>query len=116
MNNILLSATSINGTDVKNHAGEDLGHIKDLMIDTTSGKVEYAVLSFGGFLGMGDKYFAVPWASFSIDRKEEKFVLDISKERLEDAPGFDKENWPDHPSAYFSTVSEFYSTQRQTVL
>lgn len=116
MSNNLLSGTSIIGTDVKNHANEDLGNIKDLMIDTATGNVDYAVLSFGGFLGMGDKYFAVPWASFTIDRKEEKFILDIAKERLEEAPGFDKENWPDHASSYFGTVSEFYSNNRQTVL
>lgn len=116
MNSLLLSGTSIIGTDVKNLAGEDLGSIKDLMVDTASGKVDYVVLSFGGFLGMGDKYFAVPWNSFSVDTKEEVFILDIAKERLEEAPGFDKNNWPDHASTYFGSVNKFYSNQHHTVL
>ena len=60
MNNRLLSSSSFAGPDVKNLVGENLGEVKELMINTNTGKVEYAVLSFGGFLGMGDKYFAVP--------------------------------------------------------
>ncbi len=109
MKNTLLSGSSIIGTDVKNHAGDDLGKIKDLMIDTASGEINYAVLSFGGFIGMGDKYFAVPWSSFTINRLDETFLLDIAKERLEEAPGFDKDNWPDHASSYLDTVGAFYS-------
>lgn len=108
MNNHMLSSSSITGTDVKNLAGENLGNIKDLMIDTDSGEVKYAVLSFGGFLGLGDKYFAVPWKSFSIDRKSEDFVLNVSEDRLKDAPGFDKDNWPNFANPYFDTVSKYY--------
>lgn len=92
----LLSSTSIEGIDVKNPAGENIGKIKDLMIDWTSGKVAYAVLSFGGFLGMGDKLFAVPLESFEFDTADEndRIVLNVDKEHLEDAPGFDKDHWP----------------------
>lgn len=89
-----LSATSLIGDGVRNANGEDLGKIEDLMIDTASGKVEYAVLSFGGFLGIGDKLFAVPLEAMRVDTKEKCLVLNESKDRLENAPGFDKDNWP----------------------
>ncbi len=117
MNHLLLSATSVNGTDVRNRMGDDLGHIKDLMIDTETGMIEYAVLSFGGFLGMGDKLFAVPWNAFTIDTVKEEFVLDVTRERLEEAPGFDKDNWPDHAaSEYFQQVNEFYGRRSVPII
>ncbi|SDL76630.1 PRC-barrel domain-containing protein [Catalinimonas alkaloidigena] len=90
----VLSATSIVGTGVRNTQGESLGDIKDLMIDTTNGTISYAVVSFGGFLGIGDKLFAVPLEAFRVDTEHEKFILDVSREQLENAPGFDKDNWP----------------------
>lgn len=92
---MLLSASSITGDDVKNSAGEDLGKIEDLMIDLTSGKVSYVVLSFGGFLKMGDKLFAVPLEALKVNTADHCFVLNETKERLEKAPGFDKDEWPD---------------------
>lgn len=90
-----LSASSINGTSVKNGEGENLGDIEDLMIDLSEGRVAYAVVSFGGFLGMGDKLFAVPFSALRCDCENKVFVLDVPKEKLENAPGFDKDNWPD---------------------
>jgi len=89
-----LSSSSLTGNEVRNAAGEDLGKIEDLMIDTETGEVSYAVLSFGGFMGIGDKLFAVPLQAMRLDTDEEAFVLNESKERLENAPGFDKEHWP----------------------
>lgn len=89
-----LSATSITGTNVTNLQNESLGEIEDLMIDLNTGRVSYAVLSFGGILGIGDKLFAVPLESFSVDADNENFVLNMDKDRLEDAPGFDKNDWP----------------------
>ena len=89
-----LSASSINGTEVTDPSGDSLGNVEDLMIDLNSGKVTYAVLSFGGFLGIGDKLFAVPIEAMRINTDKEEFVLNESKERLKDAPGFDKDNWP----------------------
>ena len=91
---VVLSATSINGDNVKNADGEHLGHIEELMIDLGTGKVAYVVLSFGGFLGMGNKLFAIPWAAFTLDAENKEFVLNVSQEKLENAPGFDKNNWP----------------------
>ncbi len=101
MYNFLLSSSSITSDDVKNTKGEDLGSIKDLMIDPATGQIEYAVLSFGGFLGLGDKYFAVPWSAFEVDREDECLILNVDKERLKNAPGFDKDNWPDMADPQF---------------
>ena len=116
MTPVVLSSSSINGTNVYNSQGESLGEIKDLMINTSNGMISYAVLSFGGFLGLGDKYFAIPWESFSIDTAEERFVLNISKEKLENAPGFDKDNWPSDAQYIDSVYSHYgyapYSTRR----
>lgn len=91
----LLSSSSLVNTDVKNTENQDIGTITDLMIDITHGKIAYAVLSFGGFMGFGDKLFAIPWRALTVDTVDEKFVLNISKDMLEQAEGFDKDNWPD---------------------
>ena len=71
-----------------------MGKIEDLMIDVQEGRVAYAVLSFGGFLGMGDKLFAIPWQAFSLRPDERAFLLDIPRDVLEKAEGFDKDYWP----------------------
>jgi sporulation protein YlmC with PRC-barrel domain len=91
----VLSASSITSDEVKNPQGESLGKIEDLMIDLNSGRVAYAVLSFGGLLGMGTKLFAIPWESLTVDTADKSLLLNVAKETLENAPGFDKENWPD---------------------
>jgi sporulation protein YlmC with PRC-barrel domain len=90
-----LSSTSLVGDGVRNNAGEKLGDIKDLMIDLPTGRVGYAVLDFGGVLGIGNKLFAVPWSAMQLDEKKKEFILDVPKERLQNAPGFDKDRWPD---------------------
>ena len=90
----LMGADTLLGNDVYNKDGEDLGDIKEIMIDMASGKVAYAVLSFGGLLGMGDKLFAVPWAALKLDTENKRFTLDAPKAKLADAPGFDKDHWP----------------------
>ena len=91
----LMGANTLDGNDVYNKQGEDLGDIKEIMLDVPTGRVAYAVLSFGGILGMGDKLFAVPWSALKLDTVNKRFVLDASKERLKEAPGFDKDAWPD---------------------
>jgi sporulation protein YlmC with PRC-barrel domain len=107
-----LSASTLIGDDVRNPAGEDLGKIEEIMLDVDSGQVAYAVLSFGGFLGIGDKLFAVPWGAMSLDTEEEVFVLDVNQEMLEDAPGFDEDNWPEtstEDDTWIVTVYEYYN-------
>ena len=91
----ILSASSVLATKVTNSSGEELGKIEELMIDHDAGRVAYAVLSFGGFLGFGNKLFAVPWSSLRFSAEEQAFVFNITREKLEKAPGFDKDNWPD---------------------
>jgi len=89
-----VKASSIIGTDVVNPKGESLGDVKEVVIDPRTGKVAYAVVSFGGFLGMGEKLFAIPFSSFNYDVEENEYVLDVSQERLKAAPGFDADHWP----------------------
>ncbi|MDY0342563.1 MAG: PRC-barrel domain-containing protein [Lentimicrobium sp.] len=105
----VLSASSLSGTKVRNPLGESIGDVKDLMVDWKNGKVVYAVLSFGGFLGIGDKLFAIPIESFDFKSPdgEEFAVLDIDKAKLENAPGFDKDNWPQN--ADYSFIDSVYS-------
>ena len=90
----VMAANTLEGNDVYNSAGEDLGSIKEIMIDVPRGRVAYAVLSRGGVLGIGDKLFAIPWAALTLDTDRKCFVLDIDEETLKNAPGFDKDNWP----------------------
>ena len=104
-----MSSSSLTGDKVFNLANEDLGKIEDLMIDVETGRVAYAVLSFGGILGMGDKLFAIPWSALRLDEERKCFVLDVAKETLESAPGFDKDNWPDLSSVdYARSVYSHY--------
>lgn len=91
----VLGVTALTGVDVRNLAGDSLGSIVEIMIDLTSARIAYAVLSYGGFLGIGDKLFVVPWSALSFDQRANEFILDVQRESLETAPGFDKDNWPD---------------------
>jgi sporulation protein YlmC with PRC-barrel domain len=98
----VLTAGTMMGDHVRNAGGDDLGTIEEVMIDIPTGRVAYAVLSFGGFLGIGDKMFAIPWEALRLDEGEHQFVLDVDKATLESAPGFDKGNWPDMADPSFS--------------
>lgn len=105
----VLSAHSLEGDRVRNPAGEDLGKVEELMLDLDSGRIAYVVVSFGGFLGIGDKLFAIPWDAFTIDVGEQEFILDVDRQTLENAPGFDKNNRPDMAdSAWASKVHTHY--------
>ena len=103
----VLSTSSLSGNDVRNAQNENLGNIKDFVVDLDSGEIVYAVLSFGGFLGLGDKFFAIPWKKLNVDTENECFVLDVDKDALEDAPGFDKDNWPRRPQTDF--INQVYT-------
>jgi len=105
----VLSSSSICTDRVKNAAGEDLGKIEDLMIDLHSGRIAYAVLTFGGFLKMGNKLFAIPWEALTLDTVKKEFILHVDKSRLENATGFDKDNWPNMADPTFgSTLYRHY--------
>ena len=108
----IMGANTLVGNDVYNPKDEDLGDIKEIMLDMRSGQVGYAVLSFGGFLGMGEKLFAVPWNALLLDTKNKRFVLDVEKDRLKDAPGFDKDKWPDMADqTWANELHTFYGTK-----
>jgi len=107
---LVVKASDIIGRKVKNAQGEDLGKVEDLAIDSTDGRVNYAVLSFGGFLGMGDKLFAIPF--MALHHQEKECVLDMPKERLEKAPGFDKDHWPNFSDRKWGAeIYQFYGTK-----
>jgi sporulation protein YlmC with PRC-barrel domain len=89
-----MGAETLIGNDVCDPKGESLGDIKEIMLDMRSGKVGYAVLAFGGFMGLGEKLFAVPWTALTLDTENKRFTLNVEKDRLKQAPGFNKENWP----------------------
>ena len=91
----VLRASELIGMTVLGNDGKKLGDIKDLVIDPEEGGIQYAVLDFGGFAGIGDKYFAVPWEALQLDQMNNKLSLDVHKKDLKNAPGFDKKNWPD---------------------
>jgi sporulation protein YlmC with PRC-barrel domain len=107
----LMGADTLIGTDVYNHKDEDLGDIEEIMLDMRTGRVSYAVLSFGGFLGMGEKLFAVPWNALTLDPKNQRFVLTVEKERLKQAPGFDKDKWPNMADQVWAEkIDAYYGT------
>jgi sporulation protein YlmC with PRC-barrel domain len=110
----LMGADTLIGNDVYNRKGEDLGDIKEIMLDTSNGKVCYAVLSFGGLLGMGEKFFAVPWNALRLDTVNKRFELDVEKDRLNNAPGFDKDEWPDMADqSWVDKIHSYYGTKPQ---
>jgi sporulation protein YlmC with PRC-barrel domain len=107
----VLSASSLSSDDVYNPKGEKLGSIKELMLDIESGKICYAVLSFGGFLSLGEKLFAVPWSALTVDTGNKRIVMDADEERLKNAPGFDSEKWPNMAdSTWEKSVHAYYGT------
>lgn len=105
----LMGANTLNGNDVYNEKDEDLGDIKEIMLNMRTGRISYAVLSYGGFLTLGEKLFAVPWEALKLDTVNKRFVLNVDKERLESAPGFDKDDWPDMAdTTWAERVNSFY--------
>lgn len=105
----VLSATTIIDDKVVSTTGEELGNIKELMLDLDAGRISYAVLSFGGFLGLGDKLFAIPWEALTLNTEDHTFTLNVDKEQLENAPGFDKDNWPGKVDYEDGWLLELYS-------
>jgi sporulation protein YlmC with PRC-barrel domain len=107
-----MGAHTLLGEEVYNHKDEHLGEIKEIMLDMRSGQVAYAVLAFGGIFGMGEALFAVPWSALVLDTANKRFLLRVDKERLKDAPGFDRNNWPDMADIEWSNeVHTFYGAE-----
>jgi sporulation protein YlmC with PRC-barrel domain len=105
----LIAASNVNGTPVYNRAGEKLGSIYDVMIEKTSGQAAYAIMSFGGFLGIGEKYHPLPWRTLTYDTVQGGYVIDIDRARLEGAPSYAADEtgiWED--PAYGRRVTDYY--------
>jgi hypothetical protein len=105
----LIAASKVNGTSVYNRAGEKLGSVYDVMIDKMSGNAEYAIMSFGGFLGIGDSYHPLPWRALTYDPAQGGYVVDLDRSRLEGAPSYkagDPDRWND--PAYGRQLDEYY--------
>lgn len=94
----LIAASKVNGTTVYNLAGEKLGSIYDVMLEKVSGRAEFAIMSFGGFLGIGEKYHPLPWNALNYDPAQGGYVVNLDRDRLERAPAFSADelvNWDD---------------------
>jgi sporulation protein YlmC with PRC-barrel domain len=90
----LMTADTLIGNQVVNHQGDTLGEIEDIMLDVPNGRIAYAVMVAGGFLGMGEKMFALPWSALTLDTTRKCFLLDADKQHIQNAPGFDRDHWP----------------------
>jgi sporulation protein YlmC with PRC-barrel domain len=103
-----LSATSIIGDDVINGQKKKIGKIKDIMIDLRMGNIQYVIVEMGGFLGIGEKFFAIPYSLLQIDPANKAFILNQYEETLKNAPGFDKNHWPETNSHYYYDTTIYW--------
>ena len=107
--NRLIASDKVEGTAVYNRQGERLGSVYNFMVDKRSGQVEYAVLSFGGFLGIGDSYYPLPWKSLKYDTGQGGYVVDLDKGRLQGAPSYERSEMPDWDDpGYSRRIDDFY--------
>lgn len=108
----LMTASTLDGNQVVNRQDEALGEIEEIMLDIEHGRIAYAVMGAGGFLGLGERLFALPWSALTLDTDRKCFVLDADKASFEDAPGFDKDHWPDQADPqWHRRVHEHYRSQ-----
>ncbi|TWI62149.1 PRC-barrel domain protein [Pseudoduganella lurida] len=107
----LMGADTIIGDHIHNLKDEHLGSVKEIMLDMQSGRVAYVVMASGGVLTIGEKLFAIPWEALALDTANHQLRLNIDKERIENAPGFDKDNWPDMANQAWTTeIHSYYGT------
>lgn len=111
----IIAADKVEGTNVYNRAGEKLGSVDHIMIDKREGKVVYAIMSFGGFLGIGESYHPLPWATLKYDRAQDGFVVDLDKKRLEGAPSYKDNDFAWSPD-YGREVDKFYGVPSSYVM
>ena len=105
----LIAAGKVEGTNVYNFAGEKLGTVDDIMIDKISGRAIYAVMSFGGFLGMGEMYHPLPWATLKYDANKGGYVVNLDKKMLEAAPNYDGDSDFEWTPDYGRRVDSYYN-------
>lgn len=107
----LMGADTLIGDRVHNLQNEDIGEIKEIMLDMRTGKIAYAVMSYGGVFTLGEKLFAVPWEALTLDTVNKGFTLNIDKDRVDGAPGFDTDSWPNMANQEWSTeIHNYYRT------
>ena len=104
----LISSDKVEGTAVYNRQGEKLGTITSFMVGKRNGRVQYAVLSFGGLFGMGEKFYPLPWDTLTYDTDKGGYMVDIDKDRMEGAPSYDRGNEPTYDRAYGQEVYAYY--------
>jgi sporulation protein YlmC with PRC-barrel domain len=107
----LISSEMVAGTTVYNTGGEEIGSIHDIMLDKKSGNVAYAVMSFGGFLGMGEKYHPLPWSLLKYDTYKGGYVVNLDKQQLEGAPAYDTDVEPNWDEKYNDRVYNYYGAK-----
>jgi sporulation protein YlmC with PRC-barrel domain len=108
----VMAASTLDGDKVLSSEGDDLGKVKDIMLDVRSGRIAYAVLSSGGFLGIGDKLLAIPWHALTLDTEHKCLRVEMSSERIKNAPGFDKDHWPSMADQTWATsIHQFYGRE-----
>jgi len=106
----VMAAATLDDTQVISSDGEDVGKISDIMLDVRSGRIAYAVLSEGGFLGMGANLHAIPWNALTLDTDAKCFRVSIDAQRIKDDPGFDKDHWPSMADATWgTTIHQYYN-------
>src|SRR5580698_6846136 len=109
----VMAAATLDGDRVMSSDGHDVGKLKDIMLDIRSGRIAYAVLSTGGFLGIGDKLLAIPWSALTLDTDNKSFILNVSAAEVKNAPGFDKDHWPAMADPQWaSDLHDYYRTPR----
>lgn len=106
----LIAADAVTGTNVYNPSGDKLGQVDDVMIDKLSGRAVYAIMSFGGILGLGEKYHPLPWSTLKYDTNKGGYVVNLSKENLTNAPSYDRAEKFDWTPDYGRRVDEYYKT------
>jgi hypothetical protein len=108
----LISADKVKGTDVYNTGGDHLGEIHDMMIDKRSGKIAYAIMSFGGFLGIGERYHPLPWSAMKYDTRQGGYVVGLTIAQLQEAPTFGGDERPEWGNrVYEQNLHDYYRTQ-----
>jgi sporulation protein YlmC with PRC-barrel domain len=108
-NGYVISSDKVEGTSVFNGSGDKLGSIDDLMIDKRTGHIRYAVLEFGGFLGIGSDRYPIPWNVLRYDTAKDGYVVPLDKNNLENAPRYQLDDMPNYDSAYGTRVDSYYS-------
>ncbi|HEX7682995.1 MAG TPA: PRC-barrel domain-containing protein [Trinickia sp.] len=108
----VMAASTLDGDKILSTDGEEVGKVKEIMLDVQGGRIAYVVMSSGGFLGIGDKLLAIPWNALTLDTTRKCFLVSLSSERIKNAPGFDKQQWPSMADATWATsVHQYYGRE-----